>query len=209
MRAAVILSGCGVFDGSEIQEAVLCFLTLKEYGYNYDCYAPDRKMTVISHLTKKPAGERNVLEESARIARGDIHDLHQLDSSKYDLLVIPGGLGVGKNLSTFVEEQDECDVLIDLTKVVEFFFDAKKPIVAICMGPVILAKVLSSRGSFKLTLGKSPENMAILKKMGMEPVPTSANEMVQDGNIYTAPGYYEASSLDQIYESLRKIFDAL
>lgn len=209
MKAAVILSGCGVFDGSEIQESVLCFLALREYGHTYDCYAPDRGMTVISHITKKPMGQRNVLEESARIARGDIYDLHLLDPSKYDLLIIPGGMGVGKNLSTFIDEQEHCDVLIDLTKVVRAFFDAKKPIVAICMGPVILAKALSSKGCFKLTLGKGAENMAVLKKMGMDPVAAAGDEMVQDGTLYTAPGYYEASSLDQIYHSLRKIFDAL
>ncbi|MBM3201249.1 MAG: isoprenoid biosynthesis glyoxalase ElbB [Chlamydiae bacterium] len=209
MKAAVILSGCGVFDGSEIQEAVLMLLALAENGHSYQCYAPNIEMQAVSHISKKGMGQRNVLEESARIARGQIHDLHTLHPTKYDMLVLPGGMGVGKNLSTFVDRGVDFQMLPELKKVVNTFFDENKPIIAICMAPVILAKALQGKGSFKMTLGKQPENMKVLKEMGMVPVAAEADQMVQDGNLYTAAGYYEAHSIEKIYHSLQKIFHAI
>ncbi len=209
MKAAVILSGCGVFDGSEIQEAVLCLLALREHGYTYDCFAPDQEMVAVSHLSQKPGSSRNVLEESARIARGKIQEISKLDSTEYDLLVLPGGMGVGKNWSNFLEAGEALEVIPSLKKVVENFFDEKKPIVAICMATIILAKVLQTKGSFKLTMGRRPENISMLQKLGMQPVPKHGHEMVQDGNLFTAPAYYEASSIEEIYQSLKAIFHAL
>ena len=97
-KVGVILSGCGVFDGSEIHESVLMLLSLDQRGAEYECLAPDKPFDAINHATKKPAHEtRNVLAESARIARGNIRRLSEVKGDEYDAFVLPGGFGAAKS----------------------------------------------------------------------------------------------------------------
>ena len=112
-KFAVVLAGCGVYDGSEIHEAVLTLLAIDKAGSSYECFAPDvNQYHVVDHLSGKATKEtRNVLTEAARIARGDIKKLSQLDINQFDALVFPGGFGVAKNLSTFAVDGEDCLVM--------------------------------------------------------------------------------------------------
>jgi len=76
-KFAVVLSGCGVFDGAEIHEAVFTFWAIKKHGADYQAFAPNvDQYHVVNHMTGDEMPEkRNVLVESARIVRGEIKDL--------------------------------------------------------------------------------------------------------------------------------------
>src|SRR5262245_92052 len=140
-KVAVILSGCGVMDGSEIHEAVLTLLALDRAGAKYECLAPNKnQMHVVNHVTKKPAeGEmRNVLVESARIARGNIKDLATASADDYDAVVLPGGFGAAKNLCDYAVKADKCELDPGAKKFLVAMRQANKPIGAICISPVIM-----------------------------------------------------------------------
>ena len=102
----VILSGCGVYDGAEIHESVLTLLALARHGASVTIAAPNKdQMHVINHATGDVMSEsRNVMVEAARIARGQITDLSEIQSGDYDAVFIPGGFGAAKNLCTFATE---------------------------------------------------------------------------------------------------------
>jgi enhancing lycopene biosynthesis protein 2 len=141
---AVILSGCGVYDGAEIHEAVLSLLAIQRNGAKYKVFAPDiQQHHVINHYTGKEVPEsRNVLVESARIARGDIQPLNEFDPDEFDALLLPGGFGAAKNLSTFAFEGEDCTIEDEVADAVKGMAERGKPIGALCISPVILAKVL-------------------------------------------------------------------
>lgn len=210
MKAAVILAGSGFLDGSEIRESVLSYLMLAQHNIEYYTFAPDLDIDeVVSHVSQKLSGQkRNILEESARIARGDILALDKLKESDYDMLVIPGGFGVAKHLCSYAVDGVKCSVLKEFEDAVLAFFNAKKPIVGICIAPMAIARVLSGKGSFKMTLGLNETFAAHLKELGMQPIMTEADEMVCDDTrpIYTCSGYVDEPTLDKIYTSLQKIF---
>ena len=141
-RVAVVLSGCGVYDGAEINEAVLSLLSLEQQGATYQCFAPDiEQMHVINHLTGEPVdGEtRNVRVEAARIARGNVLDLAGAKAADYDALLVPGGFGAAKNLCNFAVAGAEMEVQPDFLQVAREFHQAGKPIGLICIAPVMAA----------------------------------------------------------------------
>ena len=127
MEVAVILSGCGYLDGSEIHESVLTLLALSQESIKYQCFAPNslQKHTVNHRTQEETAEERNILTESARIARGDIFELEKLIENEYDGVILPGGFGIAKNLSTFAEKGTDCEVLKDLERVIRSFHSKK------------------------------------------------------------------------------------
>ncbi|HSV29987.1 MAG TPA: isoprenoid biosynthesis glyoxalase ElbB, partial [Candidatus Omnitrophota bacterium] len=131
---AVVLSGCGVFDGSEIHEAVLTLLAIDRAGGGYQCFAPDiAQRDVVNHLTQQQMAEsRNVLVEAARIARGRIKPLSAFDASQFDVLIFPGGFGAAKNLSSFAVDGPDCSVDPEVERAVKAMAAAKKPIGALC-----------------------------------------------------------------------------
>ena len=161
-KAAIVLSGCGVYDGSEITEAVSYFIALSNNGIPFDVFAPNKKQKdVINHLTGEKMDEkRNVLVESARIARGHVKDLKELQESSYDAIFLPGGFGVAKNLSDFADKGEDLTVDETLADILRKFHDKKKPIALCCISPIIAAKVFgkhTGKHKLRLTLGSKGE----------------------------------------------------
>lgn len=188
---AVVLSGCGVYDGAEIHEAVLTLLALDKAGATAKIYAPDIPQAhVIDHLKGEVAeGEtRNVLVESARIARGKIEALSALSASDADALVFPGGFGGAKNLSTFAFDGSEMTVNDQVTRVVAEFREAKKPIGFICITPAFAAKLIPG---VKITLGCEGDAPAAARSMGATHVETSVDQIVidDDHNVVSTAAY--------------------
>ncbi len=188
---AIVLSGCGVYDGAEIHEAVLTLLALDKAGATAKIYAPDIPQAhVINHLKGEVAeGEtRNVLVESARIARGQIEALSALAASDADALVFPGGFGGAKNLSTFAFDGSDMTVNDQVTRVVAEFQEAKKPIGFICITPAFAAKLIPG---VKITLGCEGDAPAAARSMGARHVETSVDQIVidDDHNVVSTAAY--------------------
>lgn len=155
-KVAVVLSGCGVFDGTEIHEASAVLVHLSRGGAEVQMFAPDvAQMHVIDHSKGQPAEEsRNVLSESARIARGNITDAAKLSASNHDAVIFPGGFGAAKNLSTFAVDGKDCTVNAEVERVLKDFHKAGKPIGLCCISPVLAAKVLPG---VEVTVGHEEE----------------------------------------------------
>lgn len=199
IRIAVVLSGCGVYDGAEIQEAVLTLLAIDRVGAKATCFAPDiPQKHVINHLNGEEMPEqRNVLVESARIARGKIADLATYKPADFDALIFPGGFGAAKNLSNFAFEGSDCEVLPVVAKAVRATADAGKPIGALCIAPVILARLL---GDVELTIGQDHDVAKAIETMGARHSPTNQAEVMIDhrAKLVTSPCYMLESSVEQI-----------
>jgi enhancing lycopene biosynthesis protein 2 len=197
-KVAIILSGCGVYDGSEIHEATLAMLALSKNEVEYDCFAPDKdQYHVVNHLTGEVTEEkRNVLVESARISRGSILAIDKLNVSDYCGLLLPGGFGAAKNLSDFAINGDNYSVDEDVAKVIVAFHQSRKPIAALCIAPVILAKVLGAR----VTIGNDRATADILAGVGATHVNKEYNEVAIDEKnlIVTNPCYMLAESIYQV-----------
>lgn len=198
-KIAVVLSGCGVYDGSEIHEAVLTLLAIDRNGATYECFAPNvAQHHVINHLTGQPANEaRNVLVESARIARGQVRDLAAFDAKDFDAVIFPGGFGAAKNLSSFAFDGPECSVEPNVAKAVRAMHAAKKPIGALCIAPAVIAKVLG-QGNF--TIGDDAGVAGALEKMGVSHQKGGHGQAVVDSanRIVTSPCYMLESTIAQI-----------
>lgn len=198
-KVAVVLSGCGVYDGSEIHEAVLTLLALDRHGAAYACFAPDMpQMDVIDHCTGKPSEEtRNVLVESARIARGKVRDLAAFRADEYDAIIFPGGFGAAKNLSTFAVDGADCTVRKDVETAVRAMVRAAKPIAALCISPVIMAKIM---GNVDLTIGDDAGTASAVQQMGAKHRNTRHGEVVIDpkARLVTTPCYMLDSTIGQI-----------
>jgi len=198
-KFAVILAGCGVYDGAEIHEAVLTLLAIEKAGASFQCFAPDREQFhVLNHLTGKEMNEkRNVLIESARIARGNIKPLSEYQPDGFDALIFPGGFGAAKNLCSWAYEGDSCQVIPEVVRAIESTFKAGKPIGAMCIAPVILGKLF--KGS-NLTTGQDPASQAFIEKSGNKYTPTAHGEVIVDPvrKLFTTPCYMLDSTLSQI-----------
>ena len=204
-RVAVILSGCGVQDGSEIQEAVVALLALDEAGAAVACFAPDKpQRNTTNHRTGKPAGEtRNVLIESARISRGRIQDLADAKADDFDAVLMPGGFGAALNLCDFGVNGADCKVDPDVERFLTAMHDAKKPIAAICIAPVIVAKLF---GGVKVTIGNDRDTAAAIEKMGAKHVDCSVSDAVVDEahRVVTTPAYMLAKSPKDLRAGIEK-----
>lgn len=203
-KIGVVLSGCGVYDGSEIHEAVLTLLALDLAGAEYECMAPNTpQMHVVDHVKGEPsAGERrNVMVESARIARGEIIALDSVNVANYDGFIFPGGFGAAKNLCTFAVEGDTCTVQPDVERVIRIANDAGKPIAFVCISPVIAAKVLGADGAAKLTIGSDQTTADAINAMGGQHVDCPVTETVIDSEnrIISTPAYMTAQSISEVF----------
>jgi enhancing lycopene biosynthesis protein 2 len=198
-KFAVVLAGCGVYDGAEIQEAVLTLLAIDEAGAAYQCLAPDvLQHHVINHLTgDEMAEQRNVLVESSRIARGNIKPLSSFKSADYDALIFPGGFGAAKNLCDWAVKGDHCNVNADVKAAIKAMFDARKPIGAMCIAPVILAKMF--RGT-TLTTGQDPASSNFIETMGNRSILTNHGEVIidEERKLFTTPCYMLDATISQI-----------
>lgn len=209
-KIAVVLSGCGVYDGSEIHEAVLSLLAIDQAGASYQCFAPDVDQAhVIDHLGGDVSGEtRNVLREAARIARGAIEPLSAYAAADHDALFFPGGFGAAKNLSSFAFDGAECSVNPDVERAVRDTHSAGKPIGAVCIAPVILGRLL---GGATLTIGSDAATVGALETMGAVHEVTTHGEIVVDrGNkLVTSPCYMLDASIAQIADGTRNAVRAV
>ena len=212
-RIGVLLSGCGVKDGTEIQEAVLTLLALDRAGAVAVCMAPDKeKADVVDHITDKTvAQKRNVLTESARISRGSITSLKDVDAERLDGLVIPGGFGAAKNLCNFATEGEKCVVDPDVATLLRTLHGQNKPIAALCIAPTVLAGVFGQDLHPTLTIGTDPDTAAKLEKMGAKHEPVEPTQIVIDteNGFVTTPCYMSANSITEIATGTEKAVNAL
>jgi enhancing lycopene biosynthesis protein 2 len=207
-RVAVILSGCGVSDGSEIHEAVLTLLALDRAGAQVKCLAPDKDFSVVHPITEEKTGEtRNVLRESARLARGKILDLSKADPNDFDAVILPGGFGAANNLCSYGDKKAQCEVDPSLRKFLMAINRAGKPIGAICIAPVILARALGMNGSPRLTVGTNPEVANHLEEMGAEHISCPVDDVVVDAEqkIVTTPAYMLAQRIGEAAIGINKL----
>ncbi|MBO1271049.1 isoprenoid biosynthesis glyoxalase ElbB [Shewanella sp. 4t3-1-2LB] len=206
-KIAVLLSGCGVFDGSEIHEAVLTLLALSKAGVSYQCFAPDiPQLHVVNHLSGEVASEqRNVLVEAARIARGDIKATADLEVTAFDGLIIPGGFGAAKNLCDFALAGADTTLTPAVDHFIRQFIDAKKVIGFICIAPVMIPK-LYGKGA-KGTIGSDADTVSAFCAMGGEHIEATVADIVVDNErkIVSTPAYMLAGSIAEANTGIEKL----
>lgn len=212
-KVGVILSGCGVYDGAEIHESVITMLALDRAGAEMVICAPDvNQMHVINHQTGEVAdGEiRNVRVEAARIARGPVADVAELDAGDLDALILPGGFGAAKNLCDFAVAGAECEVNPDVAALVRDVHAQGKPVAAVCIAPAVLAKVLGGERP-KLTIGTDADTASALESMGADHIGCPVTEFVidRDRKIITSPAYMLAQSISDAAVGIEKTVAAL
>lgn len=210
-KIGVILSGCGVRDGSEIHEAVLTLLAIDNNGAKAVCLAPDMELSETNHLTMKETGaKRNVLVESARIARGDIKDIKSVSASDLDAIVIPGGFGAAKNLCSFGFEGEKGSVQPDVLRLIKEMAAAKKPICAICIAPTVIALALGKDLAPKLTIGNDEGTAKGIAATGSKHVNCAVNDCVIDRErlIVSTPAYMLAGRISEAAEGINKAIKA-
>lgn len=209
-RVGVVLSGCGFKDGSEIHESVIAMLALEEAGASLEIFAPDlAQSAVVDHLTgEQVSPSRNILRESARIARGKIRDLAKAKAEDLDAIVLPGGFGAATNLCNFATSGTDMTVNPHLVRLLEKAHELGKPIGAICIAPVILAKVFG-RYSCRLTIGKDLETAHSIEKMGAKHILCNVQDIVVDdqNKLVTTPAYMLGHSVRDIHQGIRKLAD--
>jgi enhancing lycopene biosynthesis protein 2 len=209
-KFAIVLSGCGVFDGAEIHEATLSMFAIANNGAAYDVFAPDiNQHHVINHITGEEMPEtRNVLVESARIARGSIKPLTTFSAGDYDGLLFPGGFGAAKNLSDWAFKGPGGTVLPEVARAIREMVGAGKPVGALCISPVLIAKTLEGA---ELTIGSDPGTAEAVEKAGAKHVTTTHGEVVVDEryNLFTTPCYMLDASIKQIGEGADNIVKAM
>lgn len=205
-KFAIVLSGCGVYDGAEIHEATLSMYAIAKQGASYEIFAPDIvQHHVINHLNGQVMSEtRHVLVESARIARGHIKPLNKFDPASFDALLFPGGFGAAKNLSSFAFDGPDYTVDPEVEKAIRGMHEAGKPIGALCISPVLLARVL---GQVTLTIGTDKGTAAAVTKLGATHQDTSHGQVVIDkkNKLFTTPCYMLDASIVQIAEGAENI----
>jgi len=205
-KIAVVLAGSGVYDGSEIHEATLSLYAISKNGGEYEIFAPNiDQYHVINHITGEEMSEkRNVLVESARIARGNIKNLTDFNVDNFDAVLFPGGFGIAKNLCSFAFDGPDCDVNPDVEAVIKAMHKVGKPIGALCISPALIAKVL---GKVKLTIGQDAGTAKAITSLGATHINTNHGEIVfdRDNNIVTTPCYMLDATIAQIGEGAENV----
>jgi len=207
-KVAVILSGCGYLDGAEIRESVLSLLSLDRLGAEVSIFAPDEdQYHTVNHLdTTEVEGRRNILEESARIARGQIRALTKLDPNEFSALVLPGGFGVAKNLSSLAFDGPQGKINPDLAKVLRSFYEAKKPIGAICIAPAVICLELG-REAIEVTIGNDAGTAEVITSLGAKHVNHNVDEIHVDEKhrIVSTPAYmYGDANISAVATGIEK-----
>lgn len=217
MKIGVLLSGCGVFDGTEIHEAVLTLLAIQEAGHEYVCIAPDvDQHHVINHTNGEEMNEkRNVFVESSRIARGEITKLSDIDPADIDALVLPGGFGAAKNLTTWAFKGPESEILPEVKLLLVNLVNIGKPICALCVTPTVVAKAFEDSDIHpQLTLGNTEQDSEYdiqgfsdgLAAVGVQPVMKTADDILVDAanKIVSAPCYMMKTDVVGIRNNTQK-----
>lgn len=209
VKIAFVLAGCGFRDGSEIHEATCALLVADQQGCQYRCFALDREQyCVTNHLTGEVMQEkRNVLVEAARIARGNIANIQELRAQDYDVVFFVGGNGAAQNNFSYAYEGEDYRVDAEISRVAQEFYQTHKPICAVCIAPLILAKTLTG---VDLTLGTDAKVAQLVEANGNHFVNTNSGEICVDRvhRIITAPCYMLAKSIKTIYQEVEQMFTA-
>ncbi|MBI9039129.1 MAG: isoprenoid biosynthesis glyoxalase ElbB [Bacteroidales bacterium] len=210
-KFAIILAGNGVYDGAEIQEVVLTMLAIKQQSCDYQCFAPDiPQHHVINHLNGEEMNEtRNVLIESARIARGDIKNLSEFNVYDFDALIFPGGFGVAKNLCSIAFDGAKASVNEEVSKAVIKMHKNKKPIGALCIAPALIAKIIGN--GLNVTVGQDEATANTIEQMGAIHIETDHGDVVLDEEnlIFTSPCYMLDANISQIYDGAYNTVEAM
>jgi len=206
-KIGVMLSGCGVFDGAEIHEATLTLLAIDQKGAEALCMAPDMLFDVVNHINKQPSGEqRNVLVESARIARGNIQNTKDVSTKDIDALILPGGFGAAKNLSDFAVNGPDAKVHPDVQRILNEMIAAKKPIGAICIAPATVAKALAEN-QVTVTIGNDTGTAQAIEKTGATHAQCAVNDICVDdvNNVITTPAYMLGPGIKDVAVGIDKL----
>jgi len=205
-RVAIILAGSGVFDGSEINEAVLSLLHIAKNDASYQCFAPDiAQHHTINHITGEEMPEtRNVLVEAARIARGDIKSLKELDVQQFDALIVPGGFGAAKNLCDFALNGTNATINAGILEAGKAFAKAKKPAGYMCIAPALIPFIYDDAS---LTIGTDEDTANALTSLGAKHVDCAVDDIVidQPNKLVTTPAYMLAQSLVEADAGIEKL----
>jgi len=211
-KIGVVLSGCGVRDGSEIHEAVCALLAIDQAGAEAVCMAPDIELNEVNHCTMEPTGAtRKVLVEAARIARGNIKNIADVKAADVDALVFPGGFGAALNLCDFGQKGAAASVNPDVARLAREVHAAKKPIGAICIAPALIATILGKDFGPTLTIGTDPGTAAEIEKTGAkhQDCPATGFVVDQENRIVTTPAYMLAGRISEIHEGIGKCVKAV
>lgn len=210
-KIGVILSGCGVRDGSEIHEAVVTLLAIDRNGAKAVCLAPDMEFDEVNHLTMQETGaKRNVLVEAARIARGDIKDVKGVSAKDLDAIVLPGGYGAAKNLCNFAAAGPKGNVQPEVLRLVREMAAAKKPICAICIAPTVLALALGKDFAPRLTIGNDKGTADAISATGAQHVDCEVRDFVVDKEhlVVSTPAYMLAGRISEAADGIEKAVKA-
>ena len=211
MNIAVILSGCGNRDGSELQESLSLLLAIDRRGWHYQCFAPEGDYAVVSHLDGNEHGDRrDLLTESARIARGDIKPLPLFRAEDYDALALPGGMGAARNLSSFAFDGEGMTVRPDVEKAILSTYKLHKPVLAMCIAPMVLAKVLGRQG-VSLTLGDDNPAARTAARLGAKVQHCGVTDVCVDAEhrVFTTPAYMVGTRICEIFAGAENLVAAL
>jgi len=205
-KVAVLLAGNGVYDGAEINEAILTLLHIAKNGATYQCFAPDiEQLHTINHLTGEEMSEkRNVLVEAARIARGDIKALNHLNIDQFDALIVPGGFGAAKNLCDFAVNGAQATINNDVLNACKKFANANKPAGYMCIAPALIPFIYDDA---KITIGNDKDTAAALTKLGATHLNCDVDDVVidQHNKIVTTPAYMLAQSIVEADAGIEKL----
>ncbi len=211
-RIGVVLSGCGVYDGSEIHEAVITLLAIDRQGAEAVCMAPDIELAEVDHLTGQPTGAtRNVLVESARIARGKIRNIAAVTAADLDAIIFPGGFGAAKNLCNFAVKGADAAIQPEVARLLKEMAAAKKPIGAICIAPALIAATLGKEYHPSLTIGTDAGTAAAITATGSSHVACPVQDFVVDqvNRIVSTPAYMLAERISEAAEGIEKTVKAV
>ncbi len=204
---AVILSGCGVMDGSEIHEAVATLLAIDRHEAKYQCLAPSMlQARVVNHLNNETQKEnRNVLVEAARIARGDIKDIASVDFAEFDAAIYPGGFGAAINLCNFATAGAALSVQEDVLYFAKAMANAGKPQGFICIAPALIANIYGH--GIKMTIGSDTETIAVMEKMGNQHQIADVHSIVVDEahKVVTTPAYMLATHIHEVFDGVNQL----
>ncbi len=206
-KIAVVLSGCGVFDGSEIHEAVLTMLYIAKAGASYQCFAPDiEQMHVLNHMNgEEMPHSRNVMVEASRICRGEIKPISQLHAQDFDAVILPGGFGAAKNLSNFATKGAACEIEANTLVALKDFAKANKPAGYICISPALVPLVYPKQ--VKSTIGNDPDAANAIEQMGGQHIECKVDDIVYDqaNKLVTTPAYMLATSITEADAGISKL----
>ena len=209
-KVAIILSGCGNRDGSELQETISLMLAMDRKGIAYQAYAPTGDLRVVSYLNGQETGERrDILAEAGRLTRGNTMDLAQLRVEDYDALAMPGGMGAARNLSTYAFDGEKMTVHPLVERALRAAHKAGKPIMGMCIAPIVIARVLGDHG-VSITLGGVNDASRAAQSFGAAAVVCGPTDVCRDpaNRVVTTPAYMAASHISEIFDGARNMVDA-